>query len=177
MNAPQLSVISAAARASRPNRLRSSSRAQRKPSVSARTATTATMDHRIRCARISTAPAGSSSGQYSGNSPQMPYAATPSRKPRRDSEISGRVTPSGHGPGVAATDQGRETLGLGAGDAGGGLGDLVAREVVVRRTGDLVEDPDRRLVEPAGVGQPRDRERRRGVGAVRVVDEDVFGRD
>src|SRR5262245_62128559 len=98
----------------------------------------------------------------------MPYAATPSRKPRRDSlKTDGRG--SGHGPGVAAADQRRETLGLGAGDPGCGLGDLVAGEVVVRRTGDLAEDPDRRLVQAPGVGEPGDRERGRRVVAVRVV--------
>lgn len=49
-----------------------------------------------------------------------------------------------------------------------------ARLVVVRRPFDLAEDADRRGVEVAGVGQPRDREGHGRVRAVRVVrDEEV----
>ena len=86
-------------------------------------------------------------------------------------ELIGRVS-SRDGPGVAAADErGEPVAGLaGCGVAGGG--DLAAGAVVVRRPLDLAEDPDRRLVEVAGVGEPRDRERRGRVGVVRVVDQD-----
>ena len=80
---------------------------------------------------------------------------------------------SGDGPGVAAGDERAETGLRVALDAALGGEDLVARLVVVRRPLDLAEDPDRRLVEVARVGEPGDRERRRGVGGVRVVDEQV----
>ena len=52
-----------------------------------------------------------------------------------------------------------------------GGGDLGAGLVVVGRPLDLAEDADRRLVEVAGVGEPRDRERDRRVRVVGVVDE------
>ena len=74
-------------------------------------------------------------------------------------------------PRVAAADQaGQPVLGRVRGGGGRG-GDLRARLVVVRRPLDLAEDADRRLVEVAGVGQPRDRERGARVLVVGVVDQ------
>ncbi|UMG93819.1 hypothetical protein [Nocardioides sp. TF02-7] len=48
-----------------------------------------TTDHTTRWARISTAPLGSSSGQYNGNAPHRTYAVTPSSSPVRDSFTPG----------------------------------------------------------------------------------------
>src|SRR3954454_13242902 len=87
--------------------------------VTTTTPTTTTSDQTIRWARISTAPAGSSSGQYSGKNPHITQAARPSRSPRRFS-----VT-SDDGPRVARRQQAGERLGLVAGALRGGR-DLVA---------------------------------------------------
>ena len=43
-------------------------------------ATMKTNDHTILCERISSAPAGSSNGQKSGNSPHRMYAVTPAAR-------------------------------------------------------------------------------------------------
>jgi hypothetical protein len=83
MNTPQLTVISRAAMPSSPIWRRSSRRIQPNPLVTASTTTRNTSDQAIRWARISTAPAGSSSGQKSGNRPQRKYAPTPAASPSR----------------------------------------------------------------------------------------------
>lgn len=79
MYRPQLTEITVAASAIMASRLgcRSSGRIQLQRRSTSSTRPTATSDHTIRWARISTAPAGSSSGQKSGTSPQKPYAAKP----------------------------------------------------------------------------------------------------
>lgn len=79
MYTPQFTVTAVAAEAisaiRRGCRTSSAIHAQRR-SASRMTVATPS-DHTIRCARISRAPAGSSSGQYSGKSPHSPYAAKP----------------------------------------------------------------------------------------------------
>ena len=98
----------------------------------------------------------------------------------RDVIRSGRIAATSYdaqadsddGPGVAAADQAGQRLALVALTGRGG-GDLLARLVVVRRTLHLPEDADRRLVQHAGVGEPGERERRRRVVGVGVVDQQV----
>ncbi len=70
MNVPQFTVMTIAAANSSQARRRPSRRTHAKPLVNASTATRKTSDQTIRWARISTGAAGSSNGQYSGNSPQ-----------------------------------------------------------------------------------------------------------
>ncbi len=74
MYRPQLTVMTPAATATRPSfrGCRSSSPAQAQRRTTIRAAATKTSDQAIRWARISTAPAGSSSGQNSGTRPHMP---------------------------------------------------------------------------------------------------------
>jgi len=56
--------------------------------VKATRTTTKTSDQTIRWLRISSAAAGSSSGQNRGNSPQIAYAATPATRPDRRLDIA-----------------------------------------------------------------------------------------
>src|SRR3954471_1547843 len=83
MNVPQLTVTSAAARASRRARRAPSVRIQPKPDVTASSPPRKTSDHATRWARISTGAAGSSSGQKRGMRPHSRYAATAAKRPER----------------------------------------------------------------------------------------------
>src|SRR5919202_5976436 len=83
MNIPQLTVTSTAASPSSAARRRPRPRSRRNPLVSARTPTRNTNDQTTRWARISTEPAGLTSGQKSGTRPHRTYAATPAARPVR----------------------------------------------------------------------------------------------
>ncbi len=88
MNPAQLKAITNAAtdssrRVRRPRT--SATRCDQRPNSST-SSPIVTIDQSTRWARISIAPAGSSSGQYSGNAPHSPYAATPYSNPLRDSD-------------------------------------------------------------------------------------------
>src|SRR5665811_1805619 len=101
----------------------------------------------------------------------MEYAAAPRRKPRRISD-----TDSDYGPGVTAVEQAGESLGRILRTGRGGS-DLLAGEVVVRRVLHVAEDADRRLVKVAGVGQPRQGERRGRVVSMSIVNKECVFAD
>src|SRR5688572_8083037 len=90
MNAPQLTAMTTDASPRKPMRRRSDQMARKASHrwVTVSNSPTNTNDHTMRWASASSEPAGSSSGQYNGNSPQHKYAPAPMARPLRESFTS-----------------------------------------------------------------------------------------
>jgi hypothetical protein len=107
MYVPQLNAIriAAAARIRRARRFTTTARSRLVRPIATIKATTNRPDHTTRLARISAAPAGLSSGQYRGNSPQIKNAEAPKSKPRRCSSTTQCYLQSLHAGDSRPTDR------------------------------------------------------------------------